>query len=100
MPVIAAAKRFPNECPLRLLALGEAVAEKIGNAIASSAGERDEAVGRTSPPGGRTPSSFCRRPEEPPSSLTVTTAVRLLERRLRPRSNVERPVPPPIATIL
>jgi len=54
-----------------------------------------------------------RRPELPPSSVTVTMAVRLAmgcsdlissrrreTRFLRPRRRVERPVPPPRATTL
>ena len=51
-------------------------------------------------PGGKTPSSFCKRPDEPPSSLTVTTAVKFVVIFLRPRSIVESPVPPPTTTIL
>src|SRR5262245_36791097 len=54
-------------------------------------------------------SSFFRRPLEPPSSLTVTTAQSSLIRGcpdcgagvayfLSPFRSVERPVPPPIAT--
>ena len=53
---------------------------------------------RMSPIGG-IPSSSRSLPDEPPSSATVTTAVRLLVCSLRPRSSVERPVPPPIATM-
>ena len=53
---------------------------------------------RMSPTAG-TPSCSRSSPDEPPSSATVTTAVRLLVCSLRPRSRVERPVPPPIATI-
>src|SRR6266702_5711799 len=62
-------------------------------------------------PGGSMLKSLRRRPEEPPSSVTVTTAARseirpgTVERppgvvtwRQRPRRRVERPVPPPIAT--
>src|SRR5258707_4987451 len=65
---------------------------------------------RTSP-GGSMPSSRRRRPLEPPSSLTVTTAVRsemngplhgdspaAVVYRLSPLRSVDRPVPPPIAT--
>ncbi len=44
------------------------------------------------------PSSVRSTPDEPPSSATVTTAVRFDVCSLRPRSSVERPVPPPIAT--
>src|ERR1700722_10987390 len=64
-------------------------------------------------PGGRMRFSRRRRPELPPSSVTVTIAVRLEigcsvlissrrreTRFLRPRSNVESPVPPPRATTL
>ena len=53
---------------------------------------------RMSPTGG-IPSSVRSTPDEPPSSATVTIAVRLLVCSLRPRSSVDRPVPPPIATI-
>src|SRR5713101_8622718 len=63
-------------------------------------------------PGGRTRFSRRKRPELPPSSVTVTTAVRSTMGRselgrssrrrrtcsLRPRRSVERPVPPPSAT--
>src|SRR5205823_1269389 len=58
-------------------------------------------------PGGRTSNSRRRRPELPPSSVTVTMAVistagaaesagRVY--RLRPFSTDDRPVPPPMAT--
>src|SRR5918995_1304202 len=50
-------------------------------------------------PGGATPSSWRSRPLEPPSSATVTTAVRSPTLSLRPLSNTGRPVPPPNATI-
>jgi hypothetical protein len=63
-------------------------------------------------PGGNMLKSCRRRPEDPPSSVTVTTAARseMLQGtvagrsgeatwRLSPRSKVESPVPPPIATI-
>src|ERR1700733_10255639 len=64
-------------------------------------------------PGGSMLSSLRRRPLEPPSSLTVTTALRSRiegesgcaeisdghkTKRLRPLSSVESPVPPPMAT--
>ncbi|MNS67464.1 hypothetical protein D3C72_1007180 [compost metagenome] len=50
-------------------------------------------------PGGKTPNSSRSRPEEPPSSATVTIAVMLSEYSLSPRRSVESPVPPPMATI-
>ena len=53
---------------------------------------------RMSPTGGM-PSYSRSTPDEPPSSATVTMAVRLLVCSLRPRSRVDRPVPPPMATI-
>src|SRR5580704_11715857 len=64
-------------------------------------------------PGGNMLSSLRRRPLEPPSSLTVTTAHRSRiigesagrsisvgesTKRFSPLSSVERPVPPPMAT--
>ncbi len=54
---------------------------------------------RRSPTGG-TPSSSRSLPDDRPSSATVTTAVMLLLNSLRPRSSVDSPVPPPMATIL
>ena len=53
---------------------------------------------RMSPTGGM-PSSSRSAPDDPPSSATVTIAVRLLECSLRPRRRLDRPVPPPMATI-
>ncbi len=53
---------------------------------------------RMSPTGG-TPNSSRSLPDEPPSSATVTMAVMLLLTSLRPRRSVERPVPPPMATM-
>lgn len=51
-------------------------------------------------PGGITPRSSRNRPELPPSSVTVTMTDRLPGPFLRPRSRVDRPVPPPMETIL
>ena len=65
----------------------------VGSASASAAMQL-----RMSPTGG-TPSSSRSLPDEPPSSATVTTAVMLLLTSLRPRSSVDRPVPPPMATM-
>src|SRR4029078_847301 len=48
-------------------------------------------------PGGRTPNSERSRPEEPPSSATVTTAVRSTGRRRRADSDAGSPWPPPRA---
>ena len=53
---------------------------------------------RMSPTGG-IPRLVRSTPDEPPSSATVTTAVRLLVCSLSPRRRADRPVPPPIATI-
>ena len=53
---------------------------------------------RMSPTGG-TPSCSRSMPLEPPSSATVTTAVMLLLTSLSPRSKVDWPVPPPMATM-
>ena len=50
-------------------------------------------------PGGMMPNSLRKRPEDPPSSAEVTTAVQLLVMYFMPRSKVERPVPPPTTVI-
>ncbi len=49
-------------------------------------------------PGGGMPMCRRSRPELPPSSAMVTTAVRLLVCALSPRSSAARPLPPPTAT--
>src|SRR5215475_10707578 len=49
-------------------------------------------------PGGSVPSSRRMRPDEPPSSATVTTAVRLAVSRRSADSDAESPCPPPSAT--
>ena len=65
----------------------------VGSASASAAMQL-----RMSPIGGM-PSSSRSLPDEPPSSATVTMAVMLLVTSFRPRSSVDRPVPPPMATM-
>ena len=50
-------------------------------------------------PGGIIALSRISRPLEPPSSVTVTTAVMFEVWAFRPRRSVESPVPPPIATM-
>src|SRR4029079_10164632 len=67
--------------------------------MSGSASARAAMQLRMSPTGG-IPSSSRSAPDEPPSSATVTIAVRLLVCSFRPRSSVDRPVPPPMATIL
>ena len=66
--------------------------------ISGSASARAAMQRRMSPTGG-IPSSSRRTPLDPPSSATATTTVRLLVCSLRPRSKVDRPSTPPIATI-
>ena len=51
-------------------------------------------------PGGSIPRSALSFPEPPPSSPTVTIAVILLVYNLSPLNIVDKPVPPPITTIL
>ena len=99
--VIAAISRFPRAWPAspwrrRPSPLREAVLEDPlinGSASASATMQL-----RMSPTGG-IPSSSRRTPDEPPSSATVTIAVRLLVCSFSPRSSADRPVPPPIATM-
>ena len=66
--------------------------------MSGSASARAAMQLRMSPTAG-TPRTSRSAPDEPPSSATVTTAVRLLVCSLRPRSRTDSPVPPPIATI-
>ena len=40
------------------------------------------------------------RPEEPPSSATVTIAVKFVVLLFNPRRSIDNPVPPPMTTIL
>ena len=99
--VIAAISRFPSAWPARPLVSPSIDSGKRywrtsfinGSASASATMQL-----RMSPTGGM-PSSVRRTPDEPPSSATVTIAVRLLVCSLRPRSRTDRPVPPPIATM-
>src|SRR5207249_9377005 len=51
-------------------------------------------------PGGNTPSSSRSRPELPPSSVTVTITDNSARNCFSPRNRVDRPVPPPMQTIL
>ena len=51
-------------------------------------------------PGGGMPMSRRSTPDPPPSSATVTTAVRFRVYFFKPRSMVDSPVPPPMAVIL
>lgn len=62
------------------------------------AAERGERLAQVA--GGRTPSSSRSRPLEPPSSATVTTAVRSPVIRRSAVRDAERPMPPPRATTL
>ena len=105
MAVIAASSRLPTAWPARPGPSAEDVsASASGNRywsssfISGSASARAAMQLRMSPTGG-IPSSVRRTPDEPPSSATVTTAVRLLVCSLRPRRSVDSPVPPPIATM-
>ena len=74
----------------------ETVFEDLGQPAASR--ERHKAVPHVT--WGATPSSWRNRPLEPPSSATVTTAVRSPTLSLKPLSKTGSPVPPPNATSL
>ena len=78
--VSAARKRFPNEWPE-----SSPAAKRCWNSrpISDSSSARATRQLRMSP-GGSTPSSRRSRPDEPPSSATVTIAVMSRGRRLRP----------------
>ena len=86
-------------CPARLV--GPASPGKrywSSSLISGSASASATRQLRMSPTAG-TPSWSRSLPDEPPSSATVTIAVRLLVCSLRPRSRVDSPWPPPIAAI-
>jgi hypothetical protein len=95
-PDMATMNKLPKLCPSR----PEPSLKRYwkSRVISGSASARAAMQLRTSP-GGNTPSSRRSRPELPPSSATVTTAVRFPVCSLRPRNSVERPVPPPMATM-
>src|SRR6266545_363881 len=99
IPVSAVRKRLPNEWPTRPPPLGKRYWKSRVSRSSSSA---RAAMQLRMSPGGSTPNSRRSRPEEPPSSVTVTTPV--ICRRpgprwcFKPRRRAERPVPPPIAT--
>src|SRR4051794_29970952 len=100
MPVSAVRKRLPKEWPRRPPPFGKRYWKR--RVSRSSSGARAAMQLRMSP-GGSTPNSRRSRPEEPPSSVTVTTPVSWRSRSvpawcLRPRRRADRPVPPPIAT--
>src|SRR4051794_3857219 len=100
MPVSAVRNRLPKEWPRRPPPFGKRYWKR--RVSRSSSGARAAMQLRMSP-GGSTPNSRRSRPDEPPSSVTVTTPVSWRSRSvptwcLRPRRRAERPVPPPIAT--
>src|SRR4051794_23340629 len=100
MPVSAVRNRLPKEWPISPPPLGKRYWKRRVSRSSSSA---RAAMQLRMSPGGRTPNSLRSRPEEPPSSVTVTTPASWHRRSvptwcLSPRSNAERPVPPPIAT--
>ena len=91
----AAMKRLPKLCPCRPPPSGNRYL-KSWLIIDSSSASATRQLRRS--PGGGMPMSRRSRPELPPSSAMVTTAVRLLVCDLRPRSRAARPLPPPTAT--
>src|SRR2546430_5254263 len=86
---IAMINRFPNEWPFRLPSLKRCWKRVVirGSTSASAVMHCRKS------PGGRMRYSARSRPELPPSSATVTIAVRLPVYFLSPRSRVESPVP-------
>ena len=106
--VSAATKRLPKLWPLRASPPRKRWLKRRARSASSSL--RATMQLRRSP-GGNMLKPLRNLPDEPPSSVTVTTAARsvicpgeglvwpvAMTWRRRPRSNVERPVPPPIAT--
>ena len=95
-PDMATMNRLPKLCPSR----PEPSLKRYWKSfVISGSASASAAMQLRTSPGGRMPSSRRSRPELPPSSATVTTAVRLPEYSFSPRSSVDSPVPPPMATI-
>ncbi len=94
--VVARRMRLPRLCPLSS-PLSNLKLRSLFRELSFSASATMQFL---MSPGGSIPHSCLRRPELPPSSVTATTAVMFLVKPLRPASRVERPVPPPIVTIL
>src|ERR1700690_1869005 len=107
----AARKRLPKLWP----SSPDPLTKRCWNNLESKASSSERATMQfRMSPGGNMLSSLRKRPLEPPSSLTVTTAERShisglsdfaegrsaeeLTYHFNPLSRVERPVPPPIAT--
>ena len=98
-PVIehkAVKKRFPKLCPFKPSPILNLYWKSFVTKSSSSA---RAAIQFLISPGGRTPNSSLKRPELPPSSPTVTTAVILFVILFIPFNSIDKPVPPPIATI-
>jgi len=96
IPAIAVRKRLPKLWSSRPPSLLKR--NRKSRDMRCSSSERAIMQFRMSP-GGRTCSSSRRRPELPPSSVTVTMTDKSALNFFNPRSRVERPVPPPIETI-
>ena len=96
---MAASSRLPIGCPPRLSESSPGKRYCSSSPISGSASARATMQFRMSPTAGMASDSRSR-PDDPPSSATVTTAVMLLLYAFSPRSSVDRPVPPPKATIL
>ncbi len=110
-PVSAVRNRLPKLWPFS----PPPAANRYWNSLLSSASSSDSATMQLRmSPGGSTSNSRRKRPELPPSSVTVTTAVMSTGERnpaplsssrggrvyfFKPCSRAERPVPPPMATI-
>ena len=97
-PDMATMKRLPKECPSSPSPEPSGKRYWKSRVIRGSASASAAMQLRRSP-GGITPMSRRSRPEEPPSSATVTIAEMLSEYSLSPRSRIESPVPPPMQTI-
>ena len=95
MPLRAARSRFPKFCPVREPSENRYV---ISCSMTSSVLARASTQSRASP-GGSIPRSCRSMPLPPPSSAIVTIAVMSRTCRFSPRSMVDSPWPPPIATI-
>src|SRR5574344_127137 len=99
-PVIAhnaVKNKFPKLCPSRPSPLLNLYLKSLVTKSSSSA---KAVIQCLISPGGKIPKDSLSLPELPPSSPTVTIAVRLFVIFLTPLKSIDKPVPPPIATTL
>src|SRR4029077_6098364 len=96
----ATMSRLPTECPARSQSPPNLCCTTLLQVVPHSSPPHSAPSAIRRSPGGRTPKSRRSRPLDPPSSATVTIAVRSSVTRRRAASEAASPCPPPSATAL